>query len=73
MNVRESSSLWDSQAAAVPDLMALVSDEQKPAILRASAVLASAAFPLRDTLPSLAQVLYSDDNRIRYAARATAG
>jgi len=62
---------WDSQAAAVPDLLALVSDEQRPAILRASAVLASAGFPLRDTLPSLAQVLYSDDNQIRYAAVRT--
>jgi predicted CXXCH cytochrome family protein len=59
---------WGSQATALPDLLGLANDPQQPAILRASAVLASADFPIRDTLPSLAQVLYSDDNLVRTAA-----
>jgi len=62
---------WSGQPAVLPDLLALAIDSQKPAILRASAVLAGANFPLRDTLASLAQVLYSDDNLIRSAAVRT--
>jgi predicted CXXCH cytochrome family protein len=62
---------WNGQFAALPDLLALTGDEDKPAILRASAVLASGNFPLRDTLASIAQVLYSDDNLVRAAAVRT--
>ena len=62
---------WAGQPAVVPDLLALATDEGKPAILRASAVLASGNFPVRDTLASIGQVLYSDDSRVRAAAVRT--
>jgi tetratricopeptide (TPR) repeat protein len=59
---------WGGQAAALPSLLDLANDSLQPAMLRASAVLASAAFPIRDTLAAVAQVLYSDDNLVRTAA-----
>jgi predicted CXXCH cytochrome family protein len=62
---------WAGRPAALPDLLALAVDEAKPAILRASAVQASGNFPLRGTLASIAQVLYSDDNLVRSAAVRT--
>jgi predicted CXXCH cytochrome family protein len=62
---------WAGRTAALPALLALAGDDQKPAILRASAVLASGNFPIRDTLASIAQVLYSDDNLVRTAAVRT--
>ena len=62
---------WNGEAAVLPALQALASDEQAPAILRASAVLASANFPLRDTLSLVAQVLYSDEPLVRSAAVRT--
>jgi len=62
---------WAGQPAVVPDLLALATDEDKPGILRASAVLASGNFPIRDTLASIGQVLYSEDNLVREAAVRT--
>jgi len=62
---------WEGQRAALPELLALASDQQKPAILRASAVLASGNFSLRETLQAIAQLLYDDDSMIRAAAVRT--
>lgn len=62
---------WAGQSAALPGLLALAGNEQQPAILRASAVLASGNFPIRDTLAAIAQVLYSDDSLVRTAAVRT--
>jgi len=55
----------------LPFVKSLAANEQKPGILRASAVLASGNFPIRDTLASIGQVLYSDDDRVRAAAVRT--
>ncbi len=62
---------WNGEAAVLPALQALATDAQAPAILRASAVLASANFPLRDTLSLVAQVLYADEPLVRSAAVRT--
>jgi len=62
---------WQGQRATLPDLLTLANDKQKPVILRASAVLASGDYPLRETLPSIAELLYDDDSMVRAAAART--
>ena len=64
---------WDSRSSAIPGLLALATDSEQPPFLRASAVLASGRFTPRETLQALAQVLYSDDYLVRYAAVRTLG
>jgi len=62
---------WAGQPAALPDLLELAGDEKQPAILRASALLASGNFPIRETLAAIARVLYSDDPLVRATAVRT--
>ena len=62
---------WNGQSHALPALLELATDSQKPPFVQASAVLASGQFSLRDTLASLSQVLYADDNLVRYATVRT--
>jgi len=59
---------WMEQPAALPELLALASDEARPGMLRAGAALASAAFPTRETVTAAAGWLYDDDRLLRAAA-----
>ncbi len=59
---------WSGRSTVLPELLALVRDEGKPAIIRASAVLASRNFPSRETLDAVQQLLAADNALLRQAA-----
>jgi predicted CXXCH cytochrome family protein len=59
---------WSDDITALPSLLALGDDESKPAILRASAALASGRFPSQETLVAVAGLLQSENSRVRAAA-----
>jgi predicted CXXCH cytochrome family protein len=59
---------WAELPSALPDLLTLAADTGRPAILRASAVLASGNFPSREAYAALAQSLYDDEALVRAAA-----
>ncbi|MGD8580613.1 MAG: tetratricopeptide repeat protein [Lysobacterales bacterium] len=58
---------WAGDPAALPNLLSLAGDPAEPAILRASAILASSGFPSQQTLGTAAQLL-SDDNALLRAS-----
>jgi len=59
---------WSGQLAALPGLLALANESTKPAILRASATLATQNFPSQEALTALQQSLSSDETLVRTAA-----
>jgi predicted CXXCH cytochrome family protein len=59
---------WAGRPAALPDLLRLAADTERPAIVRASAALATGAFPARETFETVVQLLYDDDALVREAA-----
>lgn len=59
---------WSGDASALPSLLALAEDRSRPAILRASATLASGRFPSQETLAAVAGLLQSEDRLVRAAA-----
>jgi predicted CXXCH cytochrome family protein len=59
---------WAGRPAALPGLLGLAADESRPPIIRASAVLATTSYSLRETLPTVVQLLYADDHLIRQGA-----
>jgi tetratricopeptide (TPR) repeat protein len=59
---------WAGDASALPGLLAIAGAEDQPAILRASAALASGEFPSRETLGAAAQLLSDDNDLLRASA-----
>jgi predicted CXXCH cytochrome family protein len=59
---------WSGQAASFPELLKLASQENGPAILRASEILATQNFPSQEGLAALQQHLGSDEPLVRAAA-----
>ena len=62
------SSGWSAQLEALPGLLALAQDPQQPAIVRASALLASQNFPSQESLAALQAALGSTDSLVRESA-----
>jgi len=58
---------WAGQPAALPDLLRLAADTERPAIVRASAALASGAFPARETFETVVRLIFDDEELVREA------
>jgi len=56
---------WSGQASALPGLMALANQTGNPAMLRASAIVATGEFPAQETLALIPQWLASPDPLLR--------
>jgi len=59
---------WTGQARALPGLLQLASQPASPSILRASAMMAAQNFPGQDSLPTIQELLSSDDSLLRASA-----